>query len=68
MGGADEVMAKRERELVDPLHIVDENQRRTDHAKRTVRGLEDPQRLKRCRFLPIVGKEERLQPVALPAP
>jgi hypothetical protein len=55
-------VAKRERELVDPLHVVDENQRRTDHAKRTVRGLEDPQRLKRCRFLASVIEEQRLQP------
>src|SRR6266508_1724016 len=63
MGGAHKVMAKRKREVVDPLHVVDENQRRTDRAKRTVRGLKDPQRLKRYRFLPIVGKEQRLQPV-----
>ena len=62
MGGAYEVVAKRERELVDPLHVVDENQRRTDHAKRTVRGLEDPQRLQRSRLLPIVTQEQRLQP------
>src|SRR6266540_2512062 len=62
MGGAYEVVAKRERELVDPLHVVDENQRRTDHAKRTMRGLENPQRLKRSRFLPIVAEEQRRPP------
>src|SRR5512133_3119623 len=62
MRGTYEVMAKRERELVDPLHVVDEHQRRTDHAKRAVRGLEDPQRLKRCRFLPSLTEEQRLQP------
>src|SRR6266545_3592378 len=62
MRGTYEVMAKRERELVDPLHVVNENQRRTDHAKRTMRGLENPQRLKRSRFLPSVAQEQRLQP------
>ena len=56
-------MAKRERELVDPLHVVDEHQRRADHAKRTVCGFEDPQRLQHGRFLPIVAEEQRLQPM-----
>ena len=63
MGCPSQVVAKRKREIVDPLHVVNEYKRRTDHPKRTMRGLEDTQRLERRRFLPIAGKEERLQPV-----
>ena len=46
-GRADEVLAQREREVVDPLHVVDDHDLRPERAERAVRRLEHPDGLER---------------------
>jgi hypothetical protein len=62
LGCPNEVVAEREREVVEPLHVVDDDHRRFDASERTVRGLEDPHRLE-CGGL-LRREDERLEPFA----
>ena len=51
LGRAHEVVTQRERKVVDPLKIVDEDQCRSNGAQCAMRGLEHPHRLEHSLFL-----------------
>jgi hypothetical protein len=40
-------VTERKRQVVEPLNVIDKNERRPDRSKRTMRGLEDTDRFRR---------------------
>jgi hypothetical protein len=63
LGGPDEVVAQREREVVDPLQVVDQDKRRTAHAEDAVCGFEHLHPHERRAFLTRI-KHQRAEPAA----
>src|SRR5256885_15868534 len=63
VGRADEVVAKRKRKVVEPLKVIDQNERRPNRLERAMGRLEDANRFKR-RGVPRRGAEQKLLELA----
>ncbi len=57
-------MKERQREVVDPLQVVDKGERRPDHGQRPMCGLENANRLERRRVL-LRTEHKRLENVSV---